>query len=662
MNSEMDSLQHYRQRLCDDHEEIRIEAYREIGALGVPDGNEMLLRGLSDRNPLVCAAVRRILTEIADEKIIRMLLELLRMEDPGLRSQAMTVLSQLGHAALRQVSVYLKDADRDVRIFAANIIAAGGLKEAFPALRQALRDPEENVRYAVVEALGRIEVREAIPLLLGILSDEWARYPAIEALGLLKAAEAIPFLLELYDRDEWVRNAVIEALGHIGDAGTVDFLIDRIDVNNEMLLHGTLVSLARIEQKRPTGAFDRLKERGVDVMTTVRSALAVHNPDIRKSALWTVGMIGTEEDLPALIEPLSDPDEEIQAVAKTALIQLGARHIGALVRYPPADERIREELIGIFGEIADREAMPLILAALDDGSDRVRAAAARTLPVFRDASVEGALIGHLQDSYGHVRGACAYSLGELNAVKATRPLIRLLEDEFMDVRDSASWALGKIGTPEIITHVALLLKHERMEVRQAAVQCLGMTADRRAEGYLIEALNNAERGVRRFAANALGARKVLQALRPLMTALMDEDWQVRKSAASALGHLRDPHAIENLMASLMDENIWVRYAAIHALGKIGSDRARTALQRHLLNDATPVRIAAMEALWEINDPDIVSLLIPLCEDTDADVRCAVADILSRCGDKATVAALEKMTDDSSANVRQAAARAVLNPE
>ena len=57
MNSDMDSLQQYRQRVGDDNEKIRIEAYQEIGDLGIPEGNEMLLQGLSDRDPLVCAVV-----------------------------------------------------------------------------------------------------------------------------------------------------------------------------------------------------------------------------------------------------------------------------------------------------------------------------------------------------------------------------------------------------------------------------------------------------------------------------------------------------------------------------------------------------------------------------------------------------------------------------
>jgi HEAT repeat protein len=491
-----------------------------------------------------------------------------------------------------------------------------------------------------------------------MLTDEWARYPAIEALGLLKVREAITPLLELYDGDEWVRNAVIEALGNIGAADTVDFLIDRLDMDNEMLLHATLVSLAKIEQNDPSGAFAKLQNKGVDVMDISRSALTAHNPDTKRSALWILGMIGGKGDLPALIEQISCFDEEMQVVARQAIVRLGSRHIHALVNFNHSDEMVQESLIGILGEIRNREAIPSLLTALEQGSNRVRAVAARTLPIFKESSVVEPLIKSLTDSISHVRSASAYALGELRSVKATRSLILLLEDEYQDVRESASEALGKIGTLEIITHVAPLLKHTRMEVRQAAIQCMGLITDRRADSYLVEALNNSDRGVRRFAANALGTRKVINSLKSLMMSLMDEDWQVRKSSATALGYMRDQRAVETLVDSLRDENIWVRYAAVIALGKIGGDRARIKLHGNLRRDATPIRIATIEALLEMKDPELVSLLIPLSDDPDDEVRCSVAETLGRLNIDAARETLNKLTEDRCILVQQTASRAM----
>lgn len=79
--------------------------------------------------------------------------------------------------------------------------------------------------------------------------------------------------------------SVIEAFGNIGDAKPVDFLIHYLDTDNEILLQATLVSLVKIDQKSPTGAFDLVKAKGIDVLFNVRSALTIPNPDIRVQLL-----------------------------------------------------------------------------------------------------------------------------------------------------------------------------------------------------------------------------------------------------------------------------------------------------------------------------------------------------------------------------------------
>lgn len=632
MDFENGEMLEYRNKLKRQDEEGRIEIYREIGYLSIPEGNSMLVEGLSDPSPRVRLIVTRIVAEIADEKVVETLLETLRNEDPGLRSRAMTILTQLGKFALGQVEAYQNDADHDVRIFIANILGNTGLPEAFPILKRALRDPEENVRYAVVEAMGKIGVKEAIPFLLDALEDEWVRYPAIEALGLLDAREAIPHLLRIYEEDEWVRHAVIEAFGNLGDTEPIGFLIEQMHVDNEMILHDSLTALAKIERVNPTGAFDLVRERGIDIDAAITSAMAVYEPEVRKSAIWTLGMLGNRSHLPLLLTQLGDFDEAIGEASREALLSLGSRQIDTLIElYRHQDESIKQKLIEIFGDIGDGRAVSVILCALEEENDLTREIAARTLAIFKDRSVVDSLIARLGDRNPHVRGACAFSLGALKAVKATRRLMVLLEDVDGNVRESASEALGKIGTGEIARNVASLLKHSRMEVRQAAIQCLGLIMDRRASSHLIDALSNSERSVRRFAAGILGKRNMAQAVGPLINALLDEDWQVRKSAASALGNLRDPRSVDALLASLEDENMWVRYSAALALGNTGAQKARAPIQKHLRDDHAPVRVAAIEALRAIRDPDLFSLLLPLRDDPDEEIRKVVIGVLSDFG-------------------------------
>ena len=622
-------LPEFADRLKLEDEDARVAAYQELEILGLPQGNRMLLDGLSDPSPRVRSVVANLLVEMADASVVGMLLELLRKEDPGVRSQAITILASLGTLSWLQVAAYLEDADADVRIFAAQILGNTGLQEAFPALKRALRDPEENVRYAAVEALGQVGEPAAIPLLLDMLPDEWARYPAVASLGQLKAMEAVPHLLKLYAEDEWVHHAVIEALGNIGDADQIDFLIEALHTENDMILQASLLALARIEQLSSCGAFERVKVRGIDVEAALVAALQVHDLGIRKSAIWTLGVIGNEANLSLLLKQLGDFEEEVQDAARQALTRLGAKHLGALRDLYGCQEKfLQQELLAIFGAIGDNGAIPLVLAALEDEADVIRRAAAKALVNFKGRALMDPLIAHLTDPSSRVRSACALALGQFKAVKGIRPLMPLLEDPDADVREAVSEALGRIGGAEVIQHAVPLLKHHRGEVRQAAIQCLGLVMDKKVNSYLIDALNNAEHGVRRFAASVLGKRMVLPAIKPLMTALLDEDWQVRKSAASALGNLHDPRGVESLLHSLQDENMWVRYAAALALGRIGDARAKAPLYQCLKEEEGPVQIAAIGALREMQDQDLIATLAPLQQSPDNEIRQVVAETIA----------------------------------
>ncbi len=660
MDFDNEVLNEYIDRLNRGKEEDRVDIYREIGTIGFPWDDNLLSLALSDSSPRVRSVVSEILIENSDPRIVETLLELLRNQDPGIRSVSMSILAGLGPVALPQVEYYLNDSDPDVRIFAAGILGESRLKQAFPALQKALTAPEENLRYAAAEALGKIGEKKAIPILVECLKDQWVRYPSIESLGLLDASEAIPELLGLYEEDEWVRVAVIEAVGKIGSSEQVDFLLGQMDEEDEIIMQACFTALARIEQRSPCGAFERLRKTGIDVDGIVTAGLNLHDPEIRKLAIWTLGLIGEEDHIHLLVAQLSDFDEDVRHTAREALLCLGARRLDALITQVDshAEIALKKEIIEIIARIGDPLGVSAVMKALQGSDESLRETAARSLGLFKSHLAIDALIDHLNDPSGPVRAACALSLGMLRAVKATRGLLSVLEDEYSEARESASEALGRIGTTEAIRHVATLLKHDRMEVRQAAVQCLGLVMDKRVETYLVEALTNPDRGVRRFAANILGKRKTVQALRPLIICLLDEDWQVRKCAASALGNINDARSADALISAMNDENIWVRYASAIAVGRIGVEKARIALTKSLRRDTGPVRIAAVEGLFMVKDPGLVSLLAPLAKDPDEDLRRVVAETLGRIATEECTLILEEMVCDAHPKVSHAAIRAL----
>ena len=79
------------------------------------------------------------------------------------------------------------------------------------------------------------------------------------------------------------------------------------------------------------------------------------------------------------------------------------------------------------------------------GSERAKAAAARTLGNIGDKRATSALISALRDNRANVREAAAQALGKIGDERAAKPLISTLRDRDKYVRLAATRALGSIG-------------------------------------------------------------------------------------------------------------------------------------------------------------------------------------------------------------------------
>src|SRR6185436_3501483 len=80
---------------------------------------------------------------------------------------------------------------------------------------------EPWLQFPAIHALGEIADPRAAGALLELLDDEMLRAPVIEALGRLAGREALPRLLpHLYDPDPALRNAAIQAVVAIEQRAT----------------------------------------------------------------------------------------------------------------------------------------------------------------------------------------------------------------------------------------------------------------------------------------------------------------------------------------------------------------------------------------------------------------------------------------------------------
>ena len=475
----------------------------------------------------------------------------------------------------------LKDSDSDVRDAAAS--ALGSMSEVIPKkqltelveeLLQALKDSKWKVRKEAARGLGSIsqlipkeQLDEVVRALLQALkdSDKRVSYAAASALGSMSEVipekqldEVVTALLQaLKDSEWWVRQAAARALGSICQVipkeqltEVVRALLQALKDSGWWVRKGAASALGSMSQVIP-------KKQLTEVVRALLQALKDSKEYVRKAAADALGSISQvipEKQLTELVEELLQALKDSDWRAREG----AARALGSMSEVIP-----KEQLT---------EVVRALLQALKDSDDGVRQAAVETLgsiykviPEKQLTEVVRALLQALKDSKWRLRKAAVNALGIIYKVipekqldEFVRALLQALKDSEWDVRKAAAYALGSMS--EVIPEKQL------DEFVRA----------------LLQALKDSEWVVRKAAADALGSiselipeKQLDEFVRALLQALKDSEWDVRKEAASALGSMSElipkeqlDEVVRALLQALKDSNKWVRRGAASALGSI----------------------------------------------------------------------------------------------
>lgn len=384
---------------------------------------------------------------------------------------------------------------------------------------------------------------------------------------------------------------------------------------------------------------------------------ALHDKKTRQTAATALGHIGVKA-VPALIEALKEGGE-VGIFAVSALHEIGRPAaeplLDALRNSPDAEVRagcakaLQKAGQGVEG------AVPALMAALKDDSEKVKSAAGRALAILgkdaepalldalkNDAELRSRVASIIHDSLcltqavptivdllrnnddPPVRHSAAFVLRQYHFGEEKIPglvtqgvpaLIEALHDEAPRVRQNAAMALGVIqhDVSETVPALVAVLKNDTNRTARSWAACaLGNigTDARRAVASLVEALQtDSEVWVRGHAAQALGkiGPDAGEAITPLINALQNgEDHTVRANAATALGEIEPSaeRAIATLKDGLNDESTVVRGRCALVLWTQGitSENVLSGLDHATRDGNEPeIREAARKALKEVQD-------------------------------------------------------------
>lgn len=127
-------------------------------------------------------------------------------------------------ASLREA---IFDRNETVRRAAAEAMGKIGDPGSVEPLMQALKDESDQVRIAAISSLGELGDDRAGPSILPLLKDESPKVQlnAVITLGILKFEPGIHRLSDMLDSEREIRWEIVEALGRIGDTSALDPLV-----------------------------------------------------------------------------------------------------------------------------------------------------------------------------------------------------------------------------------------------------------------------------------------------------------------------------------------------------------------------------------------------------------------------------------------------------
>ena len=362
-------------------------------------------------------------------------------------------------SAIEPLIERLRDEDLDVCVDAAGALGLLGDPRAIPQLLESLeKDPDGEVRSAIVEALGLVGGQEVVPALLDIAANR-------------------PENLEWQDDwDDWwdMQLKAVDALGRMGEVSAIPVLEsvlgfeDGQDIESE-----TLSALARIDG---------------EALPLLEKILKQGTPRERRRAARALGNARSDASLRLLVEGLLDKQAEVRAATLGALGERRAVHYMKVLLISLKDpaEEVRSEAIRVIQSLAPllsdlTEVKAKILTLLGDPSPQVRHSALQFLNQTSDgAAIDAEIQGQVRNELSGrdplaALAACAVS-AHCRDSEALPALLALLDAPSVSdqLRREAALAIGQIGliTPQVVTALRDALLSEQQPVRLGALSAL----------------------------------------------------------------------------------------------------------------------------------------------------------------------------------------------
>ncbi len=597
---------------------VRNRALERVEAAGAAGPHAAIVELLRNDSWQVRRGAIHGLSRQTPARLVASLIEALRDEhrDFNVLSSALQLLSMIDVDVTAPLSELLKTGEADLRMQAALALGEQSNPAASSALVGALDDPDPNVRFHVIESLGKLQAAEAVDALAEIAEsrDFFLAFPAVDALARIDDSRMASRLVPLLD-DETLCAPVAEALGRLGDGDVTRALVAVLNRSQPPVgsVAAAIANLYDEYEGRYEGGLYIISEFQASLDATGAQNLLDALSDDRVRELRPVVLLLGWIQSPAVARALTQllGHSACRTDVIEALVRHGSGVVDVLVdRLDADDEQVRLAAVAALGKLGDRRS---------------------TAPLTRLLTADRTVVI-----------AAAAALAKIGDPSAFRPLLGLIAHPDATVRQAAISALNSLGHPDMERSIAPLLADVNPHVRESAVRIAGYFGYAGCADAMFERCRDDVESVRRAALEHVALMDEARALPVLLGAIATETPRARAGVAIALGRIVQLESQSALRRALGDRDGWVRYFAARSLGEHGAGDALDDLAELAERDAAPhVRIAALEAIGAIDGPRAAEVLAQYTDDSDTEIAAAAVRSLGRVGDGAATAALAR---------------------
>ena len=607
---ESPSIQDIEAYLNHPEEEVRRKGLEGLLFHPPKDVAPLIMKALGDRSWRVRKHAVEIISRFPGrEELIPCLIEGLRNEDNvGLRNACVEALIRMGKAGLPFLKEIIKDEDRDVRKFAADIMGEIGEEEAIDCLLEATGDRDENVRIAAIEAIGKIGGEKGTTLLLGLLrrGDTTTKFTILETLSGTKGPIPLEEVYRVLD-NRILKKAAFDLLKEVGDESSLPYLVEGLKDHSQVVVESAMRAIYWLLSRRPEmeeRLGEELEGTREDMREKVRRALYSDSVETKRGAILMAGLLRDPNLIPHLLRIM---EEGLEGMIVKAILSMEGAGRTLLKIFPGEDPKTKAGICYILGRLRYKDAEEILLQCLEEEN-------------------------------GHLRASAATALGEIGSKRAIDPLINLLNDPYEDVRTAARKALSTLGRGEegFLERMRGLLSSPSSHMRRHVITILGTIGGKKETETLSLGLKDEDPEVRSTTVRVIGEAGLKEMVEEIIAALTDESPAVRREAARVLGRWRCKEAEGPLLLLLTDEDIWVRCEAIEGLSLIKGERALSTIREEALKGKGIIAIKAIEALKRMDPEGSIDVFLECLEREEKEIRKASLEALQGILDKERV--------------------------